>query len=199
MCGRYYFDPDQMTDAELIALLNREKERSASLQKDMRLTVGEIHPGDHAAVIARNRRNQRSAFVMHWGYRLNGRLVFNARSESAGEKPLFRSSMQDRRCLIPASAYFEWDHREKPLKKYRFAIPEEKMLYLAGLYRYEENAAVPSFTILTREATPDIFCFHARMPVIIPAALSDDWLDRSQPPEPVIHQAFTSVCWESAI
>ncbi len=198
MCGRYFFDPDKMTDEELIALLNREKERSESMQTDLRLATGEIHPGDHAAVIAMNRKNQRSAFAMHWGYRIDKRLIFNARCESAGEKPLFRQSMQLRRCLVPASAYFEWDHREKPLQKYRFSLPERQM-YLAGLYRIEEDAAVPSFTILTRDAAPDIACFHHRMPVIIPDNMTDKWLDRQQAPEPIILEALTSLTWEKAI
>lgn len=195
MCGRFFIDPDDMSDEELIALLNHEKagrENSA----ESRLTLGEVRPGDLAAVIALNRQLQRSAFVMKWGFRLNNRLLINARSETAAEKPIFRESMTTRRCLIPASAYFEWDHREKPLQKYRFRRKEEKMLYLAGLYRFEAELSLPVFTILTREATPEIGQFHDRMPIIIPSHMKDAWLSHQQDAALIMQESLTGVTWQ---
>lgn len=198
MCGRFFVDPDDMSDAELIALLDREKTKVEDT-RDVHLTFGEIKPGERSGVIAMNRKLQRSAFVMQWGYHVNKKLLFNARSETAAEKPTFRQSMLERRCLIPASAYFEWDHREKTSQKYRFYVPERKMIYLAGLYRFEEDTPLPVFTILTREAAPDIACFHDRMPVIIPDHLKDDWLDRGQNSAHLLREAITQVSWSKAI
>ncbi len=192
MCGRFYIDPDDMTDEELIRLLNREKERSDAKP---RLITGEVRPGDVSAVIARNRNGQRSAFVMQWGYRTNRGLLINARSETAADKPTFREGLQIRRCLIPVSAYFEWDHRTKPLQKYRFEVSFPQKVYLAGLYRFEAENALPVFTILTREAAPDISCFHDRMPVIISAPNKDLWLDHQQNPLPLMQQSITDLCW----
>lgn len=107
MCGRFFFDPDDMSDEELIALLDREQEKNALAEEgEEALKFGEVYPGDYAAVIALNRKSERSAFVMRWGYHVNRRLIINARSETAAEKPLFQQSMRERRCLIPASAYF---------------------------------------------------------------------------------------------
>lgn len=146
-------------------------------------------------MIALNRSLRRSAFVMKWGFRLNKRLVFNARSESAAQKPLFIQSAAERRCLIPASAYFEWDHRNAVKQKYRFHLPEQKPLYLAGLYRFEDENPLPVFTVLTRAAAPDISCFHDRMPVMIPASLTDAWLDHSNSFASLLKNAETKVSW----
>lgn len=195
MCGRFYVDPDEMSDAELIALLDREKAHAEQTCGAPSLTLGEIQPGQNAAVIAMNRRLHRSAFVMKWGYGLDKKLVFNARSETAATKAMFSQSTIDRRCLIPANAYFEWDHRQKPYTKYRFHLPEQRMIYLAGLYRYEADFSRPVFTILTREAAPDIACFHDRMPVIIPPSLKDAWLDRTQDFNYLLHFAHTQLVW----
>ncbi len=195
MCGRFFIDPDDMTDEELIALLNREKEKTNSEQF---LTFGEVRPGDCAAVIAMNRRLQRAAFAMQWGYRLNHRLLINARSETSAEKPIFRESLRDRRCLIPASAYFEWDHSAKPLKKYAFNVPRRKIIYLAGLYRFEPDARLPVFTILTRPAAENIARFHDRMPVIIPSEMKEKWLDRTQDAQALLTSAVTDVAWRMA-
>lgn len=195
MCGRFYIDPDDMSDAELIALFDREKARSEQADGERLLTFGEVQPGQNAAVIAMNRRMRRSAFMMKWGYHLEKKLVFNARSETAATKGMFSQSTVDRRCLIPASAYFEWDHRQKPYTKYRFLMPQQRMIYLAGLYRFEPDMPQPVFTILTRQAAPDIACFHDRMPVIIPPALTDAWLDRSQDFKQLLTYAHTQLAW----
>lgn len=192
MCGRFYIDADSAPD-ELIALINRAERRVQQTDSTFRLPRGEVRPGDCAAVVSLNRASQRSVFAMRWGFRMDRQLLINARSESAAEKPTFRSSMQDRRCLIPVSCYIEWDHRTKPLTKYHFALPDSPLLWLAGLYRFEPDAPFPVFTVLTRGAAPEIACFHDRMPVIVPPPLTDAWLDRTLPPQRVLDASLTSV------
>ena len=74
-------------------------------------------------------------FAMQWGYTmLDRKRIINARSETASEKPMFKDGMLQRRCLIPASHYFEWEKREA--KKIKYAIRPEgaKLLYMAGIY-----------------------------------------------------------------
>ena len=199
MCGRYFIDLDDITDEELLALLDRENSVSELNAAEPRLKSGEIHPGDTASVIARNRKLCRSAFLMQWGFHFNKRLIFNARSETAAEKPMFQQSLKERRCLIPASAYFEWDHREKPLKKYRFGLKYKSMLYFAGLYRFESPETLPVFTILTRNAAPEISCYHDRMPVIIPETLHNAWLDNRNSADAIMQHAITDALeWRCA-
>ena len=104
MCGRYYIADDDLSRelARIIAAINRKKTPEGLK------TAGEICPSDIAPALANSRRQAVQPFAMRWGYAFpDGRPVINARSETAAEKPMFRDGMQHRRCLIPASYYFE--------------------------------------------------------------------------------------------
>ena len=83
--------------------------------------------------------------------------------------------MAQRRCLIPATCYFEWEHRGKEKIKYAIAPKDSRMIYLAGIYRKEDSHA--SCTILTREPAESIAFIHNRMPVILPSEVIGDWLN----------------------
>ena len=120
-------------------------------------------------------------------------LVFNTRSEQADTKPLFADSLRERRCLIPCQAYYEWDHREKPAPKYLFRPAEAGPVLLCGIYRHMGDRL--EFSVLTREAAPDIFRFHDRMPVMLPPALARSWLDRDVPASSLFPRALTDIAY----
>lgn len=104
------------------------------------------------------------ASEMFWGFSNPAKkgLIINARAETAREKRTFADSIAKRRCVIPASGFYEWD----PYKaRYRFTSPEGGLLLLAGFYRKEQG--VPRFTILTTEANDSMIEVHDRMPVMI--------------------------------
>ena len=104
MCGRFYIATED-TAEELQQIIDSLQRKNGPSIK-----TGEVFPTDIAAVIANNRALTPTPFAMKWGYSLqNSRPVINARSETADQKPLFRDGMEQRRCLIPASWYFEWD------------------------------------------------------------------------------------------
>lgn len=88
---------------------------------------------------------------------------------------MFKEGMVQRRCLIPATCYFEWEHRGKDKIKYAIAPQNSNMIYLAGIYRKEGNRA--ACTILTREPAESIAFIHNRMPVILPVEAVGDWLN----------------------
>lgn len=186
MCGRFYI-PEDGGDEELLALLNRAELARRARQPDFRLKRGEISPGDSAVVLAPNRSRRTSLFIMRWGFRMEKRLVFNARSETAAQKPMFRQSMLARRCLIPAASFFEWDHRMKKPAKFRFWKPAGP-LYLAGIYRFEPDDPLPAFTVLTRPAEGPIAELHDRMPVIVRGEQLDLWLDQGLDPRFIVDQ-----------
>ena len=169
MCGRYTFSSE--SDSEMIRQVQESLEA-----RNIEARTGIVNPGDVAAVIASNRRLEPQAFGMKWGYGLsNGKLVFNARSESASEKALFADGMKQRRCLIPADSYFEWEHLEKRKQKYEIAPNGPAGFCLAGIYRIEQGRAV--FSILTRKPAESIAFIHDRMPVILPTEVAEDWLN----------------------
>ena len=170
MCGRYYIAEDDAAE-ELRQIIEAVNRRSADVK-----TSGEIRPGDTVPVLANSPTLQPGAYTMRWGYTLpDGKLLFNVRSETAADKALFQDGMAQRRCLIPATCYFEWEHRGKEKIKYAIAPEGSRMLYLAGIYRKEGNRA--TCTILTREPAESIAFIHNRMPVILPAEATADWLN----------------------
>lgn len=170
MCGRYYIAEDDAAE-ELRQIIEAVNRRSTDVK-----TSGEIRPGDIVPVLANSPTLQPGAYAMRWGYTLpDGKLLFNARSETAADKALFQDGMAQRRCLIPATCYFEWEHRGREKIKYAIAPEGSRMLYLAGIYRKEDNRA--ACTILTREPTESIAFIHNRMPVILPAEAVCDWLN----------------------
>lgn len=170
MCGRYYIAEDDAAE-ELRQIIEAVNRRNLDAKN-----CGEIRPGDTVPVLANSPSLQPGAYAMHWGYTLpDGKLLFNARSETAAEKVIFKDGMAQRRCLIPATCYFEWEHRGKDKIKYAIAPQNSSMIYLAGIYRKESNRA--ACTILTREPAESIAFIHNRMPVILPAEAVGDWLN----------------------
>ncbi|MFR3409695.1 MAG: SOS response-associated peptidase family protein [Christensenellales bacterium] len=105
MCGRFFL-ADSDNSGELRGIIDQLNRRGATVK------TGEIFPTDTVPVLANNRNRRVVPFPMQWGYTLpDGRLLINARSETAGEKPLFQDAMRQHRCLIPATDYFEWEKR----------------------------------------------------------------------------------------
>ena len=189
MCGRYFIDGDDLPEEleRILEELNR-KNTPENLK-----TSGEIFPSDVVPVLANSRRQDVQPFAMRWGYSFpGGRPVINARAETAAEKPLFRDGMRQRRCLIPASSYFEWERRDGQKIKYAIRPAGAEMLYLAGIYHLEnhDGAVAPSFAILTRSAAPEIAFIHDRMPVILPPDCARDWLKVENRADEVLRRAL---------
>jgi putative SOS response-associated peptidase YedK len=114
-----------------------------------------------------------------------GNKLINARSESVHEKPSFRDSFKNKRCLIPATGFFEW--RENPTKKkndpYYIRTTNQPVFSFAGLWSSwtdkTTGAEVLSFTIITTEANEFLAEIHNRMPVILPENKESDWLNHT--------------------
>ena len=122
MCCRYYVEPQDEMLQQYGDIAARSKIREQFLRRVPKplLIRGEIRPTDIVPVIATSRRGNKACFPMQWGFThpKRGMLVFNTRMETAPEKDLFASSVNDRRCLIPASGYFEWKRADKNKKFY---------------------------------------------------------------------------------
>ena len=104
-------------------------------------------------------------------------------------KPSFSESWSRRRCVIPASYYYEWKHyksidgRDKTGAKYLIQPKGASITWLCGLYRIEND--IPVFTVLTREPSGEVSQIHDRMPLILPESVIDEWITPSN--EYLIH------------
>lgn len=164
MCGRYYIEID---DAELRSIV-------AEVERKTAVKTGEIFPTNFAPALS----TTGTLTAMRWGFPRYGAKgeVINARSETAAEKNMFRRPLMDGRCLIPASWYFEWEHRGSQKVKYALMAPDNRIVWMAGLSRTDSKTGDSLFVILTRPAWSGISFIHDRMPVILPKENHDEWL-----------------------
>ena len=201
MCCRFYME---MTPElrPIVEAANRSKLTWRMIEKLARplRTSGEIRPGDIAPAMATSRAGNRMAFPMLWGFQGKSGLMINARSETAGEKLLFREAWEAHRCALPASWYYEWEHFSMPdgrkKRGERFLIQPRglEMYWLAGLYRIEEG--IPRFTVLTRAAVPALREIHDRMPVIFSGEEMEKWIRPDQDPRSLVERALTDMVAE---
>jgi putative SOS response-associated peptidase YedK len=121
-----------------------------------------------------------------------GSRMINARGETAAEKPSFRSAFKRRRCLVPASGFYEWKKlnevkgkggraAKQPFYIYR---ADEQPLVMAGLWESwndpEIGKPLVTYSILTTDANAQLRELHDRMPVILEPEHFDAWLDPEQ-------------------
>jgi putative SOS response-associated peptidase YedK len=117
-----------------------------------------------------------------------GYSLINARVESAAEKPSFRSAWKSRRCLIPASGWFEWktvpsEGNGKPAKQpYCMSRKDGAPLAFAGLWEHWGPDNLLSCTILTRDASEGLRVLHDRVPLVLSGDDVSAWLG-GEPPQ----------------
>lgn len=174
MCGRYYIDDDTSKEIEkLVREIQGElsRETAAALQ---RIRKTDIHPAAEAPVLLAAGGRIGCAWL-RWGFPLqqdSGKgLVFNARCESAAEKPLFREGIRHRRSIVPASSFYEWDSGRT---KFSFRQEQENALFMAGCCRPYRDGE--HFVILTTAANSSMEPVHDRMPLILSREEAICWL-----------------------
>ena len=203
MCCRYFVD----LSPELRPIIE-EANRSPLLERMVAalgrplVTAGEVFPSNIVPVVASDKTGTRSVFPMVWGYRLPGlaRPVVNARVETAAQKPVFRESWIQHRCILPASWYFEWEHiplengKTKAGRKFAIQPKDLEVTWLAGLYRIENG--FPSCVVLTREPSAPLRAIHNRMPLIFPSSALEDWIRPDSSPGELLPLALTDLIAE---
>lgn len=167
MCGRYYVEED---DREIRRLLNQLDKKYASSNYKTR----EIYPSHTAPVLIKSEAtNELEPIPLTWGYPnlYKKGILINARSETVTEKPTFRESVMNRRCIIPSNGYYEWDGAGY---KYLIKHSNKSMLYMAGIYQYFDG--VGRFVILTTEANRSVRAVHHRMPLVLEEEELEPWV-----------------------
>ncbi|PSK87696.1 putative SOS response-associated peptidase YedK [Limimaricola soesokkakensis] len=120
---------------------------------------------------SRRLRPMRWGFIPHWYKTLtDGPLLINARAETVAEKPAFRAAVRERRCLIPASGFYEWTVDEDGNKLPWFIHREDgDPLAFAGLWQgwEREGESFVTCAVVTTGATGRMRNIHSRMPVVL--------------------------------
>ena len=148
-----------------------------------------IAPTQDVAVV-RVTDHQRQLALLRWGLVPRwakdlsiGYKTFNARSETVHEKPSFKAAFKSRRCLIPASGFYEWDKLGRSRQPYYVSRSDGRPLALAGLWEAwadrQSGEVLESCTILTTSANQTLGRIHDRMPVIIEQDDCGLWLDHT--------------------
>lgn len=192
MCGRYVvaYDPDTLVSGFSLTRVQPFPKRWNVAPQAMVPVVYETRDGERVGEL------MRWGLVPHWakdesiGSKLN-----NARIEGMAEKPSFRQAVRRRRCLLPASGYYEWQpiappegqKSAKPIKQPWYISPKAAPFFaLAGLFEAwrapgsDESAPwLLTCCVITTNASPLVAHIHDRMPVMVAPEHWAAWLARA--------------------
>jgi len=145
-----------------------------------------IHPGQKIVTVVQLDNGSFKGVNLFWGLvpswakdcKNSGNLI-NARAETIREKPSFRAAFHHRRCLIPATGFYEWARRDGK-RAYNFHREDGGLFAFAGVWEQwqHESETLYSCAIITTAAEDLMRPIHDRMPVIIPSNQYSDWLDK---------------------
>ncbi|MCL4236037.1 MAG: SOS response-associated peptidase [Deltaproteobacteria bacterium] len=182
MCGRYALN---MAPKSLAEMYEADWEDwKAAPDPPTRYNIAPTQP----VLIVRNAHDARRRLApVMWGLvpswskdpSMAARMI-NARAETAAEKPSFRAAMKYRRCLVPATHFYEWQKRGATKQPWCIRLRDGSPMAFAGLWEHwssPDGAELESCTILTTSANALMEPLHERMPVILHRRDVDRWLD----------------------
>ena len=181
MCSRYFLDADGNIIAYTFNVPFQERIRKRF----------NIAPTQEAPVVRRDPHGAREVALLRWGLvpawakdLKVGTKMINARCEGVEAKPAFRAAIRERRCIVPATGFFEWQGEAGRKQPFAITLPGQPLFAFAGLWeRWQaaEGEPVATFTIITTEANGAVARIHDRMPVILPMDAVASWL--AAPPD----------------
>jgi putative SOS response-associated peptidase YedK len=177
MCGRFVL----FSDLKQIQLAFDVEQTEISVKPSY--NVAPTHP----VLVVVQRAGANTLETMRWGLipswatdaKIGARMI-NARAETVAEKPSFKRSLQKRRCLIIADGFYEWRTEQKQKIPMYIRRKSNGPLGFAGLYdswKSSQGETITSCAIITTTANEMIKSIHDRMPVILPKAAQQVWLD----------------------
>jgi len=178
MCGRY-----TLSSGESLYKRFKIDQISGRIKPNYNIAPGMMMP-----VVIRQSPNQ--IMMMKWGLipswakdiRIGYKLI-NARVETLRQKPAFRSSLYTKRCFVPASGFYEWEHKERSKIPYYIKLKSEELFAFAGLYdvwKDAEGKEIRSYTIITCDSNKLVAKIHDRMPVILRKDHEAMWLKEGE-------------------
>lgn len=186
MCARYFlFEQHYRAILRLLGV-----EAAAAFLSRYNLAPGAPIPAIRSRRVPK-KKAVRELAALHWGLvpswakEADGGPI-NARSETLMEKPSFRDALVARRCIIPASGFYEWEERGRIKQPWAFRRRDEQPFGLAGLWeqwRAPDGSTLESCAVITTAPNELMAPIHHRMPVMLRPDQFDVWLDheRSEP------------------
>ena len=175
MCGRYGFVPGK----------NFDERFQVEHQQETLLPSYNVAPGATMPVVVRNSPNR--VELMKWGLipfwakdPKNSYKTINARAETVATSPVFREALKRRRCLVPASGFYEWQQTERGKLPYFIHLKDIELFAFAGLYDVWQDAEgneLRTYTIITTTPNDLVQPIHNRMPVILHPDDEAMWID----------------------
>ncbi len=178
MCGRYTL---RTSAAEVARMFDLQ----LSLLPAM-VARYNIAPTQDAPAIRAAAGGGRELTMLRWGLIPSwaddpaiGSKMINARAETVAEKPSYKKALAQRRCLIIADGYYEWQAVGKRKQPYLFERPDLKSFAFAGLWEHWRRGelVLDTCTIITTAAAERLKAWHERMPVILNERDYEAWLD----------------------
>jgi putative SOS response-associated peptidase YedK len=186
MCGRYaLYAPTSE--------LQRHFEASTDELQDDLSPRYNAAPMQWLPVVRQRPSGERVVHLLRWGLvpswsrdeSIATRLI-NARGETLAEKASFRAAYKSRRCIVPASGFYEWKREGKEKQPYYAHPTDGKLLGFAGLWEQwslgDGGDCVDTFTVVTTDANDTMKPLHARMPVILAPSDYAAWLTKGTNP-----------------
>lgn len=182
MCGRYTLSAGHESLARAF-LAEFAEELKMSWKPRYNITPG----SGIVAVLEDRDRGGRKAEVFHWGLVPSwakdvniGYKLTNARAETIQDKPSYRDAYRYRRCLVPASGFYEWNRKAFPRQPYYFHPRDTEFMAMAGIWEHwlhPSGSEILSVSLITTRANKDVKKIHHRMPVILKPENWNRWLD----------------------
>ncbi|MBB5155183.1 SOS response-associated peptidase [Saccharopolyspora phatthalungensis] len=194
MCGRYASTKDPGKLAAEFAALDATGGAAPGADFNVAPTknvfsVVQRHPRDEAGDRDPD-RTERTIRVMRWGLvpmwakdKSIGNRMINAKSETVTTKPAFRNSIKRYRCLLPADGWYEWKREGAAKQPFFMTSPDGNSLAMAGIFatwhdpQAEDASPLVTCAVLTTSAVGQLTDVHDRMPLVLPTAAWDQWLD----------------------
>ena len=184
MCGRYALD---VTGLELARLFGATLGTGAGSSPRLNLA-----PTMEILVLRSSNEVASRLDLLRWGLIPRwasdpgvGNRMINARSETVFEKPAFKAAVRERRCLIPATLFYEWKRAGGKRVPFGIRPSDEALFVFAGIWERWEGSEGPLETVAILTTSPNrvMSSIHDRMPVILNPDERARWLDHRPPGE----------------